>query len=356
MHRLPRAGALMLLALALHVQAQPQLLKPATPEPHGPKLQMVEPRTPDPQDFVPRTRQLLELAMRHPAANDAPGQELAGISLHPASAITSRSLQVLRQEAATFDEGLRDRTLACRMPRPPEGDYQVVVLDLSQGHEPVHVPVFLTPHGGELGYVELGLHRPGPPVMLLVAGYNGVALRVSTSPETRLAAVHLATYYPNAVLGVDPEKVTQSYHPQRDARDPVFPCRYLDAKPAEIVHRLGLQPVASETFRPGRGHQFAIGALVNVQRKPPLLGNWLDLDMPVPHQYGLAVLAHQGYVRPVKVKGQGQHGPVWGGLEVLKPFRLPEGLHGGYSVQFFVREGGAMPAGPLGHSSVYRMP
>lgn len=335
----------------LAAYAQPILLKPATPQPDGPRLQSIKPSEADPADFVARTADYLELARRFPATEQSSRHEIAGIDISPASPTTAHALRVLADEAAPYDPTLRERSLGCKTPSNLPADYQLVILDVSRIGRAIMVPVFLTPEANELVYLEVALHRPGLPVMLLVTGYTGVALRLAVSHQTQLAAVHLQTYYPNAVLGVDPAKVSQTYHGQGNQHG----CRYAEKADATVAG-LHARPASVETYRPDRGPQLAIGGVVRIERQAPRLGAFLDPEMPAPHQFGLAVLAHKKYLRPVRLKAEGTRSPVHGGLMVLKPFRIPEGLYGGHSTTFLVPAGTRPPSGALGHSDMYLMP
>ncbi|OYU32319.1 MAG: hypothetical protein CFE39_03560 [Comamonadaceae bacterium PBBC2] len=305
-------------------------------------------------DFVAKTRDLLQLLVRHPAQDHEPFWSVGGIDMHPVSSISARSLQVLRSEASAYDPSARDRALRCGVPADLPAQYQVLVLDLNVAAF-VPVPVFLGPKAKELRYVEVALHRPELPLVVLVTGYDGFALRLSTSPETDLVAVHMQTYYPGIVLGVPAAKVTQTYLP-RNARNGAAnsSCAYSDTKAQDIAAGLGLRPTETEVLRAEGNDNRLVYPKVAIAKRQPLLGAFLDLEMPVPSQYGLAVLADKGYLRPA-LSAQ-QHGGGNQVLEVLKPFRLPEGLHGSHLRTFLLPKGVRQPSGDLGHSTLIREP
>lgn len=266
----------------------------------------------------------------------------------PATEVTLKSLAILDREVAPFDVALRDQALSCRPPSPVQGPVQVVELQV-EGSD-VTLPLFQRPEAGELHYIELSLDKPGAPVVLHVTTYNGVALRVTPSPATKIVAVHVAGYYPSVVAGIAPERVSQSYLGDVAGRQ----CRYGEGLPSGFLPA-GTEP--AELYKASSRHQVAIGAAVPARREPPMLGNFLDLDLPVPHNYGIVTLVSLGYLKQVKLNGEpGGRGPVYSGLQVLKPFRLPRGLYGSHSVTLLVSPDGPVPSGDLGHSEMYRIP
>lgn len=303
--------------------------------------------------FVARTRDLMQLLVRNPALDDELFWYLAGIEMNPVSSISARSLQILRSEASAYDPAARKRALRCGVPAALPTKYRVLVLDL-HGAASVPVPVFISPQASELRYVEVGLHRPELPLVVLVTGYNGLALRLATSPETDLVAVHVQTYYPSVVLGVPEAKVTRTYMRQYVGNDAVTPsCVYRNIKAQEMAEGFGLKPTETEVLS-AEGHDTRfVNPQVAILKLQPLLGTFLDLEMPVPSQYGLAVLADKGYLRPAQSKRQ--HGGYGQVLEVLKPLRLPEGLYGGHSRTFLLPHGVREPSGDLGHSTLIRV-
>jgi hypothetical protein len=346
------------LSAACWAQPGPTILQPQKAEPAGPRYEAVRPAPENPDHFVARTKHLLELVRKNPAPDGDPRYGVGGVRFWPASPITAASLRVLDEEGGRANRQLRDRALSCGRPGELPRKAQVVLLE-TRGSR-LSVPVFLTPEGKELQYIELSLDRPGPPVLLVVTGYNALAIRITTSPATRLAAVHLHTYYPNVVLGVEPAKVTQQYNGPGD-------CRYgfSDSVQSNVVlQQLGRDPDAAVRYKTDGQHQVAIGVPQAVKRAPPVLGNFLDPEMPVPNNYGIVVLASLGYIRPVSLGAGSEPGVVQDGrarriihneaLEVLKPFRIPAGLAGGHSVTFLLHLGSPIPSGELAHSSLIR--
>ena len=300
----------------------------------------------EPLPFTARTRDLLPLLLANPALENESFWRLGGIYMYPVSPITAEGFRVMRTEAAAFDRKARDAALRCSIPVGLPSDYQVLVLDLD-AVETMPIPLFLTTEATELGYVEVSLHRPGLPVVLIVATHNARAVRLAVSKSTELAAVHLLSYYPGVVLGIPPQKVTRNYLPQtKSAREN---CQYLDTQSSKAMQQLGLKPAASEVIRLKGKSPFIVGEDVAMTLQPPLLGSFLDLNMPVPSQYGLAVLASRGYLRVRAVPNSSEEE-----LEVRRTFRIPAGLNGSHSRTFVLPKGVRAPSGDLGHSTLKR--
>jgi len=304
--------------------------------------------------FVARTRDLLQLLHRYPAIDNEPFWYVAGIDMYPVPSISARGLRVLRDEASPFDRMARDRALRCGTPTDLPAKYQVVVLDLD-GADVMPVPVFLSPESNHLRYVEVALFRPRLPLVLLVHGYVGVALRVATSPGTELVAVHLQTYHPSVVLGVPPVKVSQTYRPPGDVEGAASTgCAYRATKVDDLVESLGLHPIETEFLRLPRNEYRLFEAPFPITRGEPRLGAFLDMDMPAPSEYGLAVLSDKRYLRQVSLVQKVDN--VVDVLEILKPFRLPGGMYGSHARTFYLPRGKRSPDGNAGHSSLIREP
>jgi hypothetical protein len=333
-------------AMLQAAQAQ-TILEPEQPQPPGPVYVLVRPSADNPAHFVARARDLLPILERHPVDPRDFRPRILGVELHIYQAISAQGLRVLAEEGGKFDASLRDRMLNCPA-KPLPAQLQVLELDASLYHG-LTVPVFMDVGGQELKYLQLSLDQPGLPVLLRVKSYAGIALRLTTSPRTRLAGVRLESYYPGVVLGVDPRLVSQ----QTQRREKPEPCadekllaqtRPEPTLPAPVIFKL------SDIF------DVAIGEPQAVKRRKPTLGNFLDPDMPLPNRHGLVVLASLGYLRPIALaKGKGPQVTHLPTLEILKPFRIPEGLAGGHAVAFFLPDGVEAPSGDLGHSSIVRL-
>ena len=338
-----------LVPLLAAAQAGPTILTPRAPERAEPRFASVSPAPENPGHFVARTRHLLEVVRKYPAGANDRRYSVNGVQLWPSQPITREALAILDAERGAYNGALRDAVLDCGTPVALPDDVQVVLLE-ARGSR-MAVPVFLTPEGRSLEYIELSLDQPGAPVALVVTGYNALAIRITSSAQTRLAAVHLNTYYPNVILGFDSKRVTQQYHGRRGGN-----CNYgfSDGVHAPtVLQRLGRDPQKVTRYQTGDNWQVAIGQPQPVRRTAPVLGNFLDLEMPVPSNYGIVVLSELGYIRPMQVKG-GRENLRGDAFEVLKPFRLPEGMGGAHSVAFILNPDSPVPSGNLLHSQMVR--
>lgn len=311
----------------------------------------VSPSGDDPTHFVARTKHLLEMVRAIPPMEEY--KPVAGVDLVPRNIITKDALKLLIDEGGKFDRERRDTLLRCNTPVNLPENVQVIALEAASDFS---VPVFLTPHG-ELHYLELSLDQPGPPVLLIIDGYVGLALRVNVSPSTTVAAIHLMTYDPNVVLGVEPSRVTQQYFSRSNDKKCAYSGR-IGQRSDSLVKSLGLSPGEIRRYKTVSTSIVAIGSIQPNRRDRPTLGEFLDLEMPLPDQYGLIVLAHLGYVRAMPLLPQGDEAHLHmrrdNALEVLKPFRIPGGLSGGHSVTLFLNAESPVPSGELGHSTLVR--
>lgn len=328
---------------------QPTVLRPYVPVPEGLKLKPLDAIPHNASHFVAQTKHLLTLVKKYPAPVEDPWFAINGVKFWPANPITQEGIKVLDAEQAGFNESVHKAALQCSKPQAPVAGHQTVLIDIKSAG--IAVPVFLTPDADELGYLELSIDRPGKPVALVVRAGKGVALRVTTSSGTTLAAVHLQTYHPSVVLGVNSNIVTQQFNKGSSGGN----CNYRFGNESDtnpLLQYLGFDASKAVVFK----HELptskiAIGAPQKTKFDQPLLGNFLNPEMPVPHNYGVAVLASLGYVRPVRIKIGEEKTPTEL-LEVLKPFQIPPNLFGSHSVKFFLPRGTATPSGGLSHSTM----
>jgi hypothetical protein len=291
--------------------------------------------------FVARTRDFLEL-LRRQLPNDS--EDLAGVHLFPMSPPSAESLQLLELEAGAFSPSLLNEALACGLPGNVPSDGEILVFEASV--EGVTVPVFPIPDTHDLAYFELSVDRPGSPVLLVVHGREPFAIRIVSSSATDLIGVHTNTHYPSLVLGLPPNLVSQNYQTEVDREG----CNYDSTGAFEWAGNRRITRIKARwTYGSPENLRQAIGNAQPVRRNWPRLAEFLDPDMPVPSQYGLAVLADRGYLRVHEdISGDQRY-------EIRKPFRLPEGLYGAHSAEFLVPPGVDLPSGDLGHSRIERV-
>lgn len=331
-----------------HAQDGVTILKPQSPAPSQPKYRSIAPAAENRSHFVAKTKHVLEFAARNPAPANARSAVLAGTEHYGVEAITPQVLTLLQAESAAFDSKLHTRLLQCGNPALKDlGEVTVVLVEAERGG--MAMPVFMTPESDALRYFELSVDLPGDPVLMVITGYTGLAMRITASHRTRIAAVHLHTYYPSVVLGVDPSRVTRQYLGHRHGCDYGFGD---GVKGPAVIERLGLKDakILRFTTQSKAGHELAIGPPQATRRDPPRLGSFLDTEMPAPHSYGILALHYLGFIRPINNRpGTSAVGFAY---EVLKPFRMPEGLAGGHSVRFVVSNDALAPSGDLAHSSI----
>jgi hypothetical protein len=287
-------------------------------------------------DFSPTTRDVIDF-MRNgrPAPEFAHSERPVGIFFRwPVNEIPKEALSILDRERGRFD---RSELLSaiCRNGFVVQSKVQIVRLSVGQG---TPLPVFLAPDASALNYYEVSLDVGTYPVLLQVSSYEGTALRVTTSPQTRLVGVQLTSYYPSVVLGVDPKIVSTRY--QAGVGLPTCQSGGIFSKDVA-----GVVPHRVES--PSRA---AVGETQLPSSLPPTIGQYLDYDAPAASSYGMAVLEHLGYVRAVQFQGLPNHRR----MEVQKRFRMPEGLNGAHAVSFVVTEGGPVPSGNPAHATIWQ--
>lgn len=296
----------------------------------------IAPAAASPSDFSPRTRDVIDfIRTGRTPAEFAHAERPVGIFFRwPVNEIPKEALSILERERGQFDRtGLQ--AAICRNGFVLQSKVQVVRLSVGQG---IPLPVFLAPDATALNYYEVSLDVGTYPVLLQVTSYDSAAVRVTTSPQTRLVGVQLSSYHPSVVLGVDPNIVSTRY----DHGAGLPKCQSSGILAKDVA---GVVPHRIES--PSRA---AVGEPQPVRSLPPTVGQFVDYDAPAASSYGMAVLEHLGYVRAVRVQGL----PGSRYMEVLKRFRMPEGLAGAHSVSFIVTPGGPIPSGNPRHSTIWQ--
>lgn len=327
---------LAILATAGDASPGVRIMTPRALDADSPRYERIAAAPENRAHFIARSKHLIAFARANPASSEQPHAPVGGVKFWPATPITAEALHIFDLEGNDLDAALRDRVLRCGSPRQTT----TIVRLNAQAAAGIVVPVFLIPGANALRYFELSLDQPGEPITVMISGYDGLAVRITTSAGTRVGAVHVQTYYPSVILGIDPALVTQQYHG----------CKSVQTSDVAITAvRASEQQYSLAGMK---GYQMAIGSPQSVRREAPFLGSFSDPEMPLPHSYGIAVLNHLDYVRSTVLSGgriPNAHGSPY---EVLRPFRMPEGLNGGHTVVLVVSESKLTPSGNLGHSSV----
>lgn len=237
--------------------------------------------------------------------------------------------------------------------------------------------------GHEATQIDVAVHQPDKPVVLMLGAYEPTVWSVGWSAKTRIAAVLLSGYHRQAVAGLEPGTplIVSSY-------DNKGPCGYFYVTPEDLKP---LNPIAKRLFGRPVGMVFpAIKGKV-VVGLPLAAGTPLktssavkpehfrDLNAPLAGPAGVADALRRGLLRRATasdadawadavgraapagdippVAGQSaprRHKPaLYNTYVVLKPFHYPAGLYGGNSAVFLIPKGVPQPDGNPGHSEVY---
>ena len=224
--------------------------------------------------------------------------------------------------------------------------------------------------------VDVTVHEPTRPVVLVVSAYEPTVWHIVRSRPTRLIAVLATGYHRQAVAGVPTDlPVLVSTHDNRGT------CGYglveqgrtarVDAVAAKLLGR----PI--DQFFPVTQARVAVGPavtpdteLVSSLDTPP--DAFFDAAAPLAGPAGLEDAVRKGLLRlataqdaaawaaarrdpqqagPLPAAPAGP--PLFRTYVVLKPFVYPSGLFGGDSARFYVPPGVPLPTGERGHCTVY---
>lgn len=237
--------------------------------------------------------------------------------------------------------------------------------------------------GHEATQIDVAVHSPGKPVVLMLGAYEPNIWNIGWSEGTKVLAVLASGYHRQAVAGLPKDvPVLISTYDNRG------PCGYFYVTPDTLE---ALNPKARALFGkpvdmvyPAANGKVAVGVpltsgtrFVTSSAVTPL--SFKNPVAPLAGPAGLEDAVRQGLLRkatsadaqawsealaeamPARdvppVAGQGVPKPpapfVHNGYVVLKPFVYPSGLYGANSATFFVPKGVPLPTGTPGHSSVY---
>jgi hypothetical protein len=237
--------------------------------------------------------------------------------------------------------------------------------------------------GHEATRIDVAVHSPGKPVVLMLGAYEPTVWNIGWSQGTRVVAVLVSGYHRQAVAGL--EKSTPLLVSTYDNRGP---CGYFYVAENNLG---GLNPTARKLFGrpvnmvyPAVRGKAAVGepitADVKLVTSPDVTpDSFQDKSAPVAGRPGLEDAVARGLLRKATeqdaqawadavaanapqsdlppVAGQGiprPKGPsIYNAYVVLKPFTFPAGLYGAHSATFLVLKGVPRPAGNPGHSAVY---
>ena len=237
--------------------------------------------------------------------------------------------------------------------------------------------------GNSAGMMDVTVHNPAQPVVLMLGAYDPTVWRLYRSSGTRVLAVLLTGYHRQAMVGLPAGTPTLiSYYDNNGA------CgwHYVDAdnlKPLNPLSRQLFGRAVSRVYLAQEG-RISIGAPMpagtvllseNSQQPQP----FRDRSAPLAGATGLAQALQRGQLRRAgpgdaqawvkAVAGKQPPAdvpPIAGsragrlkvpefhdGYVVLRRFTYPAGLYGAHAVTFFIPAGVPTPSGNPGHSAVY---
>lgn len=231
--------------------------------------------------------------------------------------------------------------------------------------------------------IDVDVHQPGKPVVLILGAYEPTIWNISLSPETELLAVLVGGYHRQVIAGLSPRipSLISTY-------DNRGPCGYFYITQNSAGE---INPLAKRVF--GRSvdavypvtdgkvviGEFVAGRTRLLPSSGPRPEAYYDKAAPLAGEAGLEDAVLNGVLRRATeadgdawvaalgqsflqrdipyVTGQGLPAPqrpsAHNAYVVLGTFTYPSGLYGAHSATFLIPKGVARPTGNLGHSTVY---
>ncbi len=237
--------------------------------------------------------------------------------------------------------------------------------------------------GNTAGMMDVTVHSPDQPVVLMLGAYDPTVWRIYRSSTTRILAVLLSGYHRQAMIGLPASvPVLNSTYDNGGA------CgyHYVDAdnlKPLNPLSRQLFGRAVSRVYLAQEG-RISIGApmpagTVLQRENSQLQQPFRDRTAPLAGAAGLAQALQRGQLRragPADAQAWAKAvaskqppadvPPIAGsragrlkvpefhdGYVVLRRFTYPAGLYGAHSATFFIPAGVPTPGGDPGHSAVY---
>jgi hypothetical protein len=290
------------------------------------------------------------------------------------------SVRIEREELALRRDPKRGKEKVCAIPdfvAPP--DFVVLAAGGYRGHQ---LNFHIDNSGNLATHMEVTVHHPDKPVVLMLGAYDPTVWSVRHSAPTRIAAVFVSGYHRQVLNGVDGIPALNSsqdnqgpcgyFYPVSDGIQALNPiARRLVGKPAEIVYR-------EDDGRIAVGEPLPAGVeLVSLGLKP--VRSFRDDDTPLSGVSGLFEGVRNGQLRDATVEdakawatvaaavtspqdvppvaGQAAAKPrmprLVNAYVVLQPFRLPAALYGRDAATFLIPKGVPRPTGNLGQSTMW---
>lgn len=273
-----------------------------------------------------------------------------------------------------------NRPAGCEFPglTLPE-DYAVLAAGNYSGR-PLHWQIDQSGH--QATRMDIRVHRPDKPVMLLLGAYEPTVWNVAWSPGTRIAGVLASGYHRQAIAGLEPgvPVLVSSY-------DNRHPCGYFYVATDELkkvndaARRIFLRNVDMVYFAREGVATLGEGDLSRVvwqSSKAVTPESFRDPGAPLAGEAGLLEAVRTGQLRRATpadaeawgralaaklpqrdlppIAGEGRARPpvpvIHNAYVVLGPFTYPSGLYGAHATTFFVPAGIPLPKGNPGHSTV----
>ena len=231
--------------------------------------------------------------------------------------------------------------------------------------------------GHQAARFDITVNHPDEPVVLLLGDYDPGIWNISWTPGTRILAVVVSGYARQIVLGLPPET------PLIISRGAPCESSYIVGRNIDSLNRLSNKLFGRPTdgLFPANNGAVLIGAQPDagtrlLASQALALDDFLDKAAPLAGPAGLAQAVKQGLIR----KSDGSERKEWrrrwvarhphetamdknltsypiidpaNTYVILKPFRIPPGLYGGLSAEFFLPDGVPFPRGDVGGATLY---
>lgn len=239
--------------------------------------------------------------------------------------------------------------------------------------------------GHQATRIDVAVRSKREPVVLMLGAYEPTVWNIGWGHGTRIAAVLVSGYHRQAIAGLPADvPVLNSTHENRG------PCGYFYVAEDQLQR---LNPLAARVFgrpvdmvHPARNGSVSIGdahdtePLVTSSRIGP--DSFRNAAAPLAGEAGLREAVASGHLREARYsdirawkdafdaierennrlppvaggtfdQGRDESASLHNAYVVLKPMRIPAGLHGAHAATFIVPKGVSRPTGSLGHSVIY---
>jgi hypothetical protein len=290
------------------------------------------------------------------------------------------SVRIEREELALRRDPLRGKEMACAIPGfVAPADFAVLAAGGYRGRD---LNFHIDNSSGLASHMEVTVHYPDKPVVLMLGAYNPTVWSVRHSSSTHIAAVFVSGHGRQVLNGLDGIPSLNSsqdnqgpcgyFYANGDGLQALNPiARRLVGRPAEIVYpdvdgrivvgkpvpegvelvSFGLKPVRS--FRDDDTPLSGVSGLLEGVRNGQLrdatvedVNAWAAVAAAVAPPRDIPPVAGQAAAKPRMPR-------LVNAYVVLQQFRLPVALYGRDAATFLVPKGVPRPIGDPGHSTVW---